>query len=485
MRTRFSFVFFSALVFGAQPGPAQISQALRPYVKEDARFLVLNHVRVIDGTGAAPIEDAQIEIRDGRITALRPAGASTALPAGAKGLDLSGKTVIPGLVGMHEHLFYPLPDGGRGRLGLYGEMADSAPRLYLAGGVTTARTAGSMEPYTDLSLKRLVDAQEIPGPKLHITGPYIGGLSAEVPQMHVLKGPEDAARLVDYWAAEGVTSFKAYMVITPEELKAAIDHAHARGLKITGHLCSVGFTEAASLGIDNLEHGLIVDTEFFPGKQPGVCPAQSENQPEMAKNLEVESSKVQEMIHNLVAHHVAVTSTLAIFESFVPNRPPIASLARTREALTDRAWAAYLAGRARAGEHADTSTFPALFRKEMQFERDFVKAGGLLMAGCDPTGFGGVLPGFGDQRELELLVEAGFTPVEAIHIATENGAKFLGEEAQIGSIAEGKSADMVVIDGNPAANIHDVTRVETVFKDGAGYDPAKLTASVRGLMGLR
>lgn len=464
---------------------AQITEQLRPFIKEDARAIVVNHVRVIDGAGAPPVEDARVDIRDGRIVSVQAASSTGALPTDAKVLDATGKTVIPGLVGMHEHIFYPLPDGGPGRLGLYGEMADSAPRLYLASGITSARTAGSMEPYTDLSLKKLIDSGFIPGPKLHITGPYIGSLIPALAQMHTLTGPDDAARLVDYWAAEGATSFKAYMVITPEELKAAIDHAHAHNLKITGHLCSVGFTEAADMGIDNLEHGLIVDSEFYPGKKSGICPGQSVFLADMAKNLDVESPKVQNMIHDLVAHHVAVTSTLSVFEISVPNRPPLSTLARTRMALTDKAWAQYLAGRARVSEPTAPFDFNALFHKELQFERDFVKAGGLLMAGCDPTGYGGVLPGFGDQRELELLVEAGFTPVEAIHIATENGAKFLGEDTQIGTIAAGKAADLVLIDGNPAANISDVTKVETVFKDGVGYDSDKLISSVRGLMGLR
>jgi imidazolonepropionase-like amidohydrolase len=121
----------------------------------------------------------------------------------------------------------------------------------------------------------------------------------------------------------------------------------------------------------------------------------------------------------------------------------------------------------------------------MQFEQDFVKQGGVLMAGCDPTGYGGVLPGFGDQRNVELLVEAGFSPEEAIHIATENGAQWLGEDARIGTVAAGKAADLVVVTGNPAKNIHDIEKVDIVFKDGVGYSPQKLIESVRGLVGIR
>jgi imidazolonepropionase-like amidohydrolase len=462
---------------------SQVPEGLKPFVKEDAPVLVLEHVRVIDGTGDAARDDQRVVIDHGKLTQVGPEAAGAA-PAGAKVLDMTGKTVMPGLVGMHEHLFYPLPEGGPGLLPLYGEMADSAPRLYLAGGVTSARTAGSLEPYTDISVNQDVDAGKIPGPRLFLTGPYLEGDPSIGPQLHALTGPEDAARLVNYWAAEGATSFKAYMHITPEELKAAVDAAHAHGLKVTGHLCAVGFKEAAGLGIDNLEHGLAVDTEFFPGKKTGVCPGQNPGQAALAK-LDVEGPEIQATIQDLIAHHVAVTSTLAIFESFVPNRPPMSKQMRVRAALVPEGWADYATTRAALAERGDASLWPKLLKMEMQFERDFVKQGGLLMAGCDPTGYGGVLPGFGDQRNLELLVEAGFTPVEAIHIATENGARWLGEEAHFGTIAAGKNADLMVVDGNPAAKIDDIEKTEIVFKDGVGYDPRKLIDSVRGLMGVR
>jgi imidazolonepropionase-like amidohydrolase len=273
------------------------------------------------------------------------------------------------------------------------------------------------------------------------------------------------------------------MSIKADELKAAIEHAHAHHLKLTGHLCAVGFTEAAELGIDNLEHGIVVDTEFYPDKKPGVCPFR-EAAKDFAERVDIDDAPVQEMIRALVAHHVAVTSTLAVFEVSVVNRPPLEKLARVRTALTPEAWAGYLHTRAEIAEE-NRSQPAAMLRKEMQFERDFVRAGGLLLAGADPTSFGGVLPGYADQRNLELLVEAGFTPVEAIHIATQNGAIFEGTEQSVGSIAAGRAADLVVINGNPAAKIDEVENIETVFKDGLGYDPAKLIQSVQGLVGLR
>jgi imidazolonepropionase-like amidohydrolase len=382
---------------------------------------------------------------------------------------------------MHDHMFYPAPQGPPA---MYPEHATSFPRLYLAGGVTTIRTTGSVEPYTDIELKRLIDAGRMAGPKMHVTGPYLEGEGAFTPQMHTLKDVEDARRTAEYWMEQGVTSFKAYMHITPEELAAAVKAAHARGIKVTGHLCSIGFREAAKIGIDNLEHGLVVDTEFFSGKKLGACPNAADAAREMAEKLDIESAPVQEMIRDLVAHQVAVTSTLPVFQAIgVPNRPPLN--ARMLDTMLPEARIAYLQRRAAVSDAAGKAYWPVLFQKELHFERAFVKAGGLLLAGLDPTGNGGVIAGFGDQREVELLVEAGFTPVEAIHIATSNGAEFLGQLDKIGTLAAGKAADLVVIRGDPSANIAEIEKVEIVFKDGIGYDCAKLIESARGLVGLR
>jgi imidazolonepropionase-like amidohydrolase len=449
-------------------GQTALSPAVRAFVKVDAPVVALTHVRVIDGTGAAAREDQTLVIENGRIQSFGNA-AEIRPPARAKVLDLSGYTIIPGLVGMHDHLFYPSGGG----TAIYNELGFSAPRLYLACGVTTIRTTGSIEPYADLSLKKQIDTGRIAGPKIHVTGPYLEGVGAFTPQLHELSGPEDARRLVEYWGEEGATSFKAYMHITRAELAAALQAAHARDLKVTGHLCSIGFREAAALGIDDLEHGLVVDTEFTPGKAPDVCPSPPQAWQALEK-LDVNGADIQGTIRDLVAHHVAVTSTLPVFETLVPNRPPLDQ--RVLDALLP-------AARVRMAARPN-NPWPTLFKKEMEFERAFVKAGGLLLAGEDPTGYGGVLPGFGDQREVELLVEAGFTPLEAIHIASANGAEFLGESGRIGTLAPGKQADLVVIHGNPAENIADIEKVETVFQDGVGYDSAKLIESVRGAVAL-
>ena len=477
-------LILALLVVGALGGPAappraSLSPELHAFVKVDAPIVALRHVRVIDGTGAAARDDQALIIADGKIKAMG-ADAMVTIPDNAKVLDLTGYSVIPGIVGMHEHMYYPTPSGPPA---MYGEHATSFPRLYLAGGVTTMRTTGSVEPYTDLEIKRAIDEGKMIGPKMRITGPYFEGEGAYTPQMRQIKDAEDARRTAEYWMDAGVTSFKAYMHLTPPELAALVKAAHARRITVTGHLCAIGFREAAAIGIDDLEHGIVVDTEFFSGKKPGECPDARAAAKEMAEKVEIDGTVVQEMIRDLVAHKVAVTSTLPVFETLVPNRAPLAP--RVLDAMTETARVAYLRTRATIADGAAGSIWPALFKKELQFERAFAKAGGLLLAGLDPTGYGGVIAGFGDQREIELLVEAGFTPVEAIHIATANGAQFLGELDRIGTLAPGKDADIVVINGDPSTIIADIEKVETVFKDGVGYDSAKLIESVRGLVGLR
>jgi imidazolonepropionase-like amidohydrolase len=455
-----------------------LSPATRAFVSMDAPKLALVHARVIDGTGAAPRENQVLLVERGLISAVGDS-AQVAVPAGARVVDLAGRTVLPGFVMVHEHMFYPgaLWDTGY----LANEQGFSFPRLYLAGGATTVRTGGSLEPYTDLELRAAIDSGRIPGPKMDVTGPYLQGPGFPLfYQMHVLAGPDDAKRTVEYWAGLGATSFKAYTNITRDELGAAIRAAHAKGIKVTGHLCSVTFHEAAALGIDDLEHGLLVASDFVAGKKPDQCPDDDAVESSLMA-LDMAGAPLQGLIRDLVAHKVAVTSTLTVFETFGPHRPPLPD--RVLDVMTADARVAYLRRRARIADRGDT-TWTVLLRKEMAFERAFAAAGGLLLAGTDPTGYGGVVAGFSNQREVELLVEAGFSPLEAIRIATLNGAQYLGRDKKVGSLAPGKQADLIVVRGDPSHDVKDIENVETVFKDGVGYDPEKLIASARGMVGL-
>ena len=465
--------------------PAELSADLRQYVRVPAGRIALTHVRVIDGTGAAPAEDRTVLIDGRRIAAIQPA--SDPLPAGYRALDLGGASVLPGIVGMHDHLFYiarPNLDSeghAEGPL-VVPEMPFSAPRLYLANGVTTMRTTGSVEPYTDINLKAEIDGGRLIGPHMDVTSPFLEGSDTPFVQMHRITSPDDARRMVAFWAQQGATSFKAYTDITRAELKAAIDEAHRRGFKLTGHLCSVTYPEAARLGIDDLEHGFFVNTQLDPGKQPDKC-SDGGGTPTLLA-MKPGRQEANALIKLLVEKRVAITSTLPVFEQSLALHAPLE--ARVMAVMTPQAREAYLYSRNRAASRGSTPAGQQLaeaYRNELGLERQFVAAGGLLLAGPDPTGNGGVIPGFGNQRAIELLVEAGFSPLEAIRIGTLNGATYLGLADRIGSIAPGKNADLMVLRGNPAADIRDIEKVEIVFKDGTGFDTAKLLESVSGRYG--
>ncbi len=472
----------AALTTTLQAQTPALSPDVLKYVKINAPAILLTHVRIIDGTGAAPLEDQNLLIENGKITTISPTPPAN---SSAQVIDLHNHTVIPGLIGMHDHLYYiaradEAADGSSEPPLIVPQMSFTAPRMYLAAGVTTIRTAGSVEPYVDLNLHREIDAGHLVGPHTDITAPYLEGPNSPFIQMHNLTGPDDARTFVDYWASQGVTSYKAYMNITRAELKAAADAAHKHGLKITGHLCAVTYPEAVEAGIDDLEHGFFVNTQNDPGKQPDLCPRSTGN-PTLA-GMDPDGADATALIKLLVDHHVAITSTLPVFESSIPTHLHLQP--RVLEAMSPPTREAYLYTRNTELSRPQNPTRALAYEHGAKLEHKFVAAGGLLIAGLDPTGDGGTLPGFGDQREVELLVDSGgFTPLEAIKIATLNGATYMGKQSTIGSIAPGKNADLVVINGNPAANINDIEKVEIVFKDGIGYDSAKLFDSIKGRYG--
>jgi len=442
------------------------------YVRPMSPVVALTHVRIIDGTGAPARDDQMLIIEGGRIVQVG-AAASVQVPAGATVLDLRGRTVIPGLVGMHDHLFYQLePTSGTVAVAAQRNFA----RLYLASGVTSIRTAGTINFNEDATLRRDIEAGKEPGPRIHLTGPY---LNAETPE----PDPERIAQYVDDYANRGATSFKAYATLRSSELQAAIAAAHRRGLTITGHLCAVGFREAAALGIDNLEHGVAVDTEFFTQKRPDECPNQWDALGALIQT-DIGDAEMHRTIDVLVRRGVAVTSTLAVFESYAMDALDVDR--RVTAILSPRLRDPFEQARDRRKDRklAGQSWWAKVLKKEMAFERAFVSAGGVLLAGADPTGWGAVLAGYGDQRGLELLVSAGFTPEQAIAIATANGAAFL-KDRSVGRIAEGLSADVVVLRGDASHDIAAARDVELVFKGGIAYDPEELVASVAGTLGER
>ena len=450
------------------------------FAPADAAFLAVSepslaftHVTVIDGTGAPPRPDMTVLVQGGKVTAVGPALPS---PADAKVIDGTGKTLIPGLVLMHEHMFYPSPKGGE-----YEEYPYSFSRLYLAGGVTTLRTAGSMAPYGDINTARAIAKGAQPGPDIDATGPYLEGSKLLTSKMVALKDPADAKRTVDFWAGAGATSFKAYNYLTRAELKAAIDAAHAHGMKLTGHLCSVTYAEAAGLGIDNLEHGFAASTDFVKSKNRDQCASSADEQASLLA-LDPEGPEATALMKLLIARHVALTSTLTVFETFTAGRPkaPEAAMAL----LSPQLRASYETNWTKTQTSSRGEAYKVIFPKIMRMERRFVDFGGVLIAGTDPTGYGGVIPGYSGKRQVELMVEAGFPFPQALKIATFNGAHYLGRDAEIGSIAPGKRADLVLLDGDPMKDPAAIERMELVFKAGLGYRPQAVFDALQGAIGL-
>jgi imidazolonepropionase-like amidohydrolase len=430
-------------------------------------LIALTNVRLVDGTGARARAGQTIIINGRTIRAIGPT-AEIPVPPSAQVIDLTGHTVIPGIIGLHDHMYYQMRP-----------QLQSYPTLFLGAGVTTVRTTGSTDPYGELNLRAQVKRGQAVGPEVVVTGPYLQGDANFGGAMYHVSDAASARRVVRYWAEEGVDWFKAYTTITRENLAAAIDEAHKHNVKVTAHLCSVTFREAVALRIDALEHGYLTNSEYYRGKQPDVCPAVSDSV--KYAGVRIDSPDVAATIRDMVRANVSLTSTLAIMELSSPSRVPFDQ--RVLDALHPDLRAPVTRYFEQA-KTAEDSVARALLRQAMEFERAFVRAGGLLGAGSDPCCLS-VIAGYGDQRNYELLVEAGFTGEEAIQIMTSNGARILGIADRVGTIQVGKQADLVIIAGDPTARPADIRNVKTVFKFGLGFDAEKLIRAVNGRVGFR
>lgn len=455
----------------AAPAAAK-APAKSPFLAYEQSLLAFTHADVVDGTGAPIRRDQTLLIENGKIRALGASG-RIAIPKGATVVDARGKTLLPGLVMMHEHMFYPTGHGN------YSEMVHSFPALYLAGGVTTLRTAGAMLPYADLNMRAQIAAGAIAGPDMDVTAPLLNGPGLAVLAVKVVNGADDAERAVSYWADEGVDSYKAYMHIRRDELQRIIEVAHRRSRKVTAHLCSVTFAEASAMGIDNLEHGFAFASDFVTDKQADACPAAITRS---LADLDVDSPRMRALIDLLVARKVALTSTLPVFETLVAQRPkvPEAALSLLLPEVREQYEAGWAAMQAKPADWEWARLFPKLG----QWEKRFVDAGGLLLAGTDPTGYGGVIPGYASKRQIQLMVESGFTFEQAVRVASLNGARYLGRDASIGSLEVGKRADVVMIDGDPTRDAGAIERMPLVFKEGKGYRTDAIFDAMKGKVGL-
>ena len=458
----------------------KFSDETKKYIEYNDSIAVFKNGLLIDGKGNAAKPHQTVIISNGKINWVGD-DAKAIIPKGAITIDLNGKALMPGLVMLHEHM-YISASSIEPRYANLRQVPFTFPRLYLAAGATTIRTCGSVEPYSDLRIKKDIDLGVFPGPNMELTAPYIEGKSTRFPQMKENKTPADAAAFVNYWADQGFTSFKAYMAVDQPTLKAAIDAAHKRQLKITDHLDIVTYKEAASLGMDNLEHGFMASTDFAASKKENEPPAAGSSYQALS-NLDIKADSVKQFIQFLIDKKISITSSLAVFEGATTTQPQPNQEALNAMSPDTRDY--YLQRLATTKSAKGPTVYDKAYANATKMEKMFYDMGGLLSVGTDPTGNGGTVAGYGNWRAIELLVEAdGFTPLEAIKIATLNGSIALGFDKTIGTIETGKSADLLIIDGDPSKNISDIRKVLYVFKNGVGYNSKKLFESVKGKVGF-
>lgn len=465
-------LFFSCLIIcSINIGAQSFSPEVEKFILYSDDSYIIEDVLLIDGTGNPVQSHMDVLIENGKISAVDKTG-QIITSDNVKRINGTNHTLIPGLVMMHEHLFYTKLFENFFDVT---QMSYSFSRLYLAGGVTTMRTAGSIEPQTDLNIKSFILEGRLTGPKMDVTGPFIER-NSRIGTLGSIKDKQEISKIIDYWAGKGVTSFKLYNNISREDMALTVSEARMRGLKVTGHLCSVTYEEASEIGLDNLEHGFMAASDFYPDKVQDEC-----NPFNARRGLYAEpedGDRINRLIDILIKNKTAITSTPNVFEPYSGREiVPGGGMEALTSQLKEREIEIY---NDRVGRDSSAA---AMFHKNLKWLKRFYEKGGHLMGGTDPTGSGRTVAGYANQRTIEIFVEAGFSVEDAIKICTINGAIYLNQDDQIGSIETGKIADMVLVKGDLTKDISNIRKMSVVFKDGIGYDSRAMFDSVRGKVG--
>ena len=443
-----------------QASRTKLSDYTKSFVSIDTSKIALLDAKVYNGKGNPVKASQSILIENGTIIRIGNTD-KIQIEDDFYRIDLEGKTVIPGIVGMHNHMRVPSS-----------AMLSTSPKLYLAAGVTTIETCGTGNPYEELAIAKSIVGGEQPGPEIINSGPYFTGSEGKTNFVRFTN--EKAIRdTIQYWANKGVKWLKVYRNTRPSDLKVIVDEAHKNNLKVTGHLCATTYSEAAEIGIDAIEHGFLHNYDHATDRETGICSGNTD----FRTSLAIDSKEVKRVQQKLIENGVALGSTLAIFEA----QANVEADTRDLEVMAPLHREAYGQRRLCKQEQGEDWYFKKVWlTKEIAYELQFFRRGGLLVAGLDPGLHN--MPGFGDQKNYELFIEAGFKPEEAIQVMTSNGAKLL-ERTDIGTIEKGKIANLVILDGDLENNPEIIRKVETVFKEGVGYDPHKLIKSVQGNVG--
>ena len=474
MRTSIGNILWITLLTFTSSFSQDLSDEVSEFVNIKDSVFAITEVTLIDGTGGAIKTNQDVLIVKGKIHAINSNGQEK-FPEGTRIIDGKGKTLIPGLIMLHEHLFYGKPYNGKYKAV---HMTYTFPPLYLAGGVTTMRTAGSLEANADLNIKNLIDAGKVLGPNIDVTTPHIER-EGFIPQLQSLYGDESPERMIDFYLDKGMTSVKVYNEITKDDLKRIVQTAHARNVKVTGHLCSITYREAAEIGIDNLEHGFMVASDFIEDKEENQCDNRAIGR--TIRELNIDDPRLESLMRFLIEKDVTITYTPTVFEPFTGREViPGGGHVALAPYIMEQMQAIYDAN---ANSKRDSLELIA-FKDEMERIRKFSQMGGKVVVGTDPTGTGKTIPGYANQRMIELLKETGFNLEESIKIASLDGAAYLEMDQVTGSIEVGKKADLVLIDGDLTEQIENIRKMELVFKDGVGFDSKRIFESIKGKVGL-
>jgi imidazolonepropionase-like amidohydrolase len=406
---------------------------------------------VIDGIGNKPIPNATVVTADGKIVAVGPTK-KVKVPAGAQRIDVRGKYIIPGLWDMHAHY----------------EQVEWGP-IYLATGVTTVRDVGNEYDFIT-AVRDVVNSGKALGPHMLLAG-IVDGDSPYAIGITRVNSPADAEMWVKRYHDSGFQQIKIYSSVKPDNVKAICTDAHKVGMTVTGHIPNgMNAYEGVEDGMDMINHihyiaNLLLPKDFDPKKVTGL------ERLKLMASIDINSEAGKQAVAFFQQHGTVIDPTMALMEmSLRPASEPAANIepgiARVapelREQLINGGLPPETASLGQKIAHNDLEIIGALHR-----------AGVPIVAGTDQT-----VPGFSVYREIELYVQAGFTPMEALQAATIVPARAMKVDGDSGSIQVGKRADLDVLDASPLDNIHNIRSVRSVVASGVLYDPAPLWQSV-------
>jgi imidazolonepropionase-like amidohydrolase len=424
---------------------------------------------VINPSEGKTIPDAIIEVAGGKILEVGGA-AEVPIAPGAKVVDFGDKFIIPGLVDTHGHLYTRLA-------GEWCKTNPLLPAFYLAAGVTTVGDPGSMDFAGDVALRERIDSGQIPGPRFFLAGEYIQMPPIRIPWMKSTETADQARAIVDDAAKQGAAAIKIYDHVQGDVLRAAIDRAHDRSMRVWAHVGAVSFQQAIDMGVDQLFHGVLVMSD---GRKPRIPVDDFIAWIKGAGDLDLTAPAIQAMFRSAARRKVVLTPTVGVLGMFwVPDRKAH-HMEEQERFYTPAAWKSVqtrLAGPIPFKVSAED--FDRQRTKNQEFIRRAHEAGCLLSTGTDYTLLT-MLPGWTLWREMEIFAEAGLPPMAVLKAATWNGAYAVGRTDLLGSLEPGKLADFVVLDANPLERVGNVRRVHRVVKGGIVYDREALLTPLVG-----